>query len=493
MQKSRREFLQTLLAGTTLVPLAGCSTLDRWMMGDSRDESDKIVILGAGLAGLSAAYHLKKNQVPFRLFEASSRIGGRVMTIRDLNISSRHGELGPERIEMEHSKIQALAKELKISLLEVTTKESAAWYGNGHFLGSREWHKEAPALQKLFRTVQLEAYGNLAQFLTLKNRDQFPKAVLLDKMSAAELLNRLQSQLRPWMRPFLEQVIRSEWGVEPLEISSLHLVHWVRDSFRPFNKRYFKVSGGTSVLTQALYDRIGGVIPERFVKFHHQLTEIRQEDAGWKLYFKTPEGTKEIKAKKVLCTLPPELFRQIEGMSLLPISSEKRRNLTEQRLGNHGKILLSFQDRFWQNNSVLGTGGTWYSDLKTSSFSEAGDPVLSSLNSLHGILQSQLGGQAGAQAGLHSVDQALKDLARLDSGAKSYENISYVHNWKLFPWSQGSRAYLKPGQFQLFEPSAEYGGWAFAGDWHSLSDMGTMNGAVTTGIEAADRFFKTSS
>lgn len=491
MQKSRREFLQGLLASSALMPLSGCTTLDQWVMGESRDEGDKVLIIGAGLAGLSAAYHLKKNQVPFRLFEASSRIGGRVMTVQSLNISSRHGELGPERIETEHTAIQALAQELKISLLEVTTRESAAWFEKGQFYPTKEWRKEAAELQRLFRNVQAEAYGNLAQFLNERNRDQFPKAVLLDRMSAAELLNRLESQLRPWMKPFLNQVIRCEWGVDPNEISALHLLHWVRDSFRPYGKKYFKVSGGTSVLTQALYDRVGGVIPDRFVNFEHELKQIKPNENGWTLTFRNRNGLIEIKGRKIICALPPTILSQIEGFGELPFTPEQRKLISQQTLGSHGKILLSFNDRFWQDDSILGRGGTWYTDLQTSSFSESGDPVVSSLNSLHGILEAQVGGEAGAKLGPHSVTQALKDLARIHPGSSSYENIHYLQNWKLFPWSKGSRAYLKPGQFQLFEPQLHADGWAFAGDWQSLAFMGTMNGAVQTGIEAANRFFKT--
>lgn len=485
--------MQKLAAGSALMSLSACTTLDRWFMGGSGDEGDKVLIIGAGLAGLSAAYHLKKNQIPFRLFEGSGRIGGRIMTLRDFNISSRHAELAGDRIETEHWAIQALAQELKITLREVTTKENLAWFEKGRLFHSKDWKTEAVELQRLFRNVQTEAHGNLVQSLNQKNKDQFPKAVILDRMQASELLSRLESQFKPWMKPFLEQLIRSEWGVEPKELSALHLVHWVRDQFRVQNKKYFKVSGGSSILTQALYDRIGGVIPDRLVKFNHRLIAIQPEDSGWTLVFQTPTGKFEVQAEKVICTLPPALLRQVDGWQDLELSAEQKKLISEQDLGRHSKVVLSFQDRFWESSPVLASGGTLYTDMMSSSIFEGGDPVASDLQSLHGILEIQIGGEAGAQAGPHTIQQALKDLARVDSKSSSFESISHVQNWKLFPWSQGGRAYLKPGQFQLLQGPELTRGWTFAGDWHSLNWMGTMNGAVQTGLEAANRFLKTNS
>jgi monoamine oxidase len=130
----------------------------------------------------------------------------------------------------------------------------------------------------------------------------------------------------------------------------------------------------------------------------------------------------------------------------------------------------------------------------SSSILEGGDPVVSGIQSVHGILEIQLGGKQGEQAGPHLVPQALKDIAQIDAkSSASFEDISHVQNWKLFPWSQGSRAFLKPGQFQLLDTATAADGWAFAGDWHSVNWLGTMNGAIQTGFDAAYGFIKTMS
>lgn len=461
-------------------------------MGDNTDETDKAVILGAGLSGLTAAYHLKRNKFPFRLFEGSSRVGGRILTVRDVNVSSQNGELGAERIEMDHAAVQALAKELNISLAEYSLRESAGWFGGGKMLPAGEWNRESAELARIFQQVQREIYGVSAQILNSQNKDQYPKAVLLDQMSAAELLSRLQTQMKPWMKPFLEQVVRSEWGVEPAQISSLHLVHWMRDSFRPSGRKFYKLKGGASILTQALLDRVSGVVPDRFVRFRHQLIEIKKSENIFILTFRTPTGNLEVKSRKVICTLPPTQLRAVSGWERLFDSPEKVKQYAGRDLGTHAKVLLSFKDRYWTDSSLIGSGAPLYTDLPSTLISEAGDPVKSGLNASHGLLQSQIGGEAGARAGLHSVQQMLKDLSQIDRKASdSYENINYVQNWKTFPWSKGSRPYLKPGQFQTFDISPPENDWLMAGDSQSLAFHGTMNGSVVTALEAADRFIKT--
>jgi hypothetical protein len=70
MKKTRREFFELTgkwasgaalysTLGSSISALSGCATFDRLVLGESRDESDRIVILGAGISGLVAATELK--------------------------------------------------------------------------------------------------------------------------------------------------------------------------------------------------------------------------------------------------------------------------------------------------------------------------------------------------------------------------------------------------------------------------------------------------
>ena len=127
MSTERRRFLKNsaqvtgwAVGSSVLSPfLSGCSALDQLFLGDGHDQSDKVVILGGGLAGLSAALYLKKAQIPFRVYEGDSRLGGRVQSISEINSSLQSADLGGEFISGSHGTLINLAKELRVSLTEM--------------------------------------------------------------------------------------------------------------------------------------------------------------------------------------------------------------------------------------------------------------------------------------------------------------------------------------------------------------------------------------
>lgn len=83
---NRREFIKkitVLSAGSACVTLSmlhSCSTIDEYLITDPSDLDDRVIIVGGGIAGLYAAYQLKKRKIPYRIFEASQRCGGQILT-----------------------------------------------------------------------------------------------------------------------------------------------------------------------------------------------------------------------------------------------------------------------------------------------------------------------------------------------------------------------------------------------------------------------------
>ena len=106
----RRAFLR-LAAAAAAVPLAGCTR------SPSSRESKRVVVLGAGLAGLGAAYQLGKRGYEVTVLEAQHRPGGRVLTVRDGFQHGGHAEMGAVRIFDSHSHTQSYVKEFGLELL----------------------------------------------------------------------------------------------------------------------------------------------------------------------------------------------------------------------------------------------------------------------------------------------------------------------------------------------------------------------------------------
>ena len=89
-ETNRREFIfKSLRTGAALAAispiLSGCSTLDEYLFEDSFFLKDKVLIVGGGLGGLYLAHRLQFNKVGLRLFEGSSRMGGRVQSIKQID------------------------------------------------------------------------------------------------------------------------------------------------------------------------------------------------------------------------------------------------------------------------------------------------------------------------------------------------------------------------------------------------------------------------
>ena len=106
----RRRLLQG--AGASAL-LAGCQSLPSPMRGGTDGD---VVIVGAGIAGLTAGWRLRQQGVAVRVFEAQDRVGGRMLSLRNYFPDGQVIELGGELIDTDHVRIRALATELELPL-----------------------------------------------------------------------------------------------------------------------------------------------------------------------------------------------------------------------------------------------------------------------------------------------------------------------------------------------------------------------------------------
>ena len=99
----RREFLrEALFAATALAPASVLLRATDRIRLESGLTSQKIIVIGAGLAGLSAAYELTKAGHDVTVLEAQNRPGGRVHTLRDPFAEGLYAEAGATRIPDDH-------------------------------------------------------------------------------------------------------------------------------------------------------------------------------------------------------------------------------------------------------------------------------------------------------------------------------------------------------------------------------------------------------
>src|SRR5215216_1019794 len=93
--------------------IGGIAVAPRWLMPGGR-----VVVAGAGLAGLSAARELARAGAAVTLIDARDYAGGRVRTVRDF-ADGQHAELGGEFVEPDHKELIALCSEFGLRLTRV--------------------------------------------------------------------------------------------------------------------------------------------------------------------------------------------------------------------------------------------------------------------------------------------------------------------------------------------------------------------------------------
>jgi len=129
----RRRLLQ---GGGAALVLAGCSAVPNPVMSQGKE----VVIVGAGIAGLTAAWRLRQQGVRVRVFEAQTRVGGRMLSLRNHFPDGQVIELGGELIDTDHVRIRALAQELDLVLDDLLEGDTGhdTWFFDGRAIGERE-------------------------------------------------------------------------------------------------------------------------------------------------------------------------------------------------------------------------------------------------------------------------------------------------------------------------------------------------------------------
>ncbi|WP_246845073.1 NAD(P)/FAD-dependent oxidoreductase [Bdellovibrio sp. NC01] len=490
---SRREFLKISALSSSAFALGACASLDRLFMGDKRDLSNEVIIIGAGAAGLAAAYALKKKKIPFRIFEASARVGGRVQTVSLFPETGPVGELGAEFFEESHQTIFALAKELNLPVREIKTQsglETQIFSFNGQIYRAKDIQAKMKTLQGPIRRVLADLYRQQEVTLTYKNALQYERSSYYDSLSLRDLLNNWSTEVDPLVLKLIEAQAVARFGVDAESQSSIHFLETIdsEGSSLLTGRPTYRMEGGLSNLMTTLYGRVAGVIPDYFVKTNNVLTELSEKKGVFTLVFRTPNGSEKYTTKNVICTIPFSKLRQVSGLQDLSFSSLKKEAILTQDYATHSKGVLAFSEAFWKkkNGKTPANLGNFTGDFLSQKFWDSGRAQ----DGQQGLMTYLRAGKSGAETGGGAPQLAIQDLSLIYSDVKQQELLtSQVLNWSQRTWVEGSMAYFKKNQYMRYKGVAaepEYGGrFLFAGEHTSVRFAGTLHGALESGITAA--------
>jgi monoamine oxidase len=474
--RSRREFLLT-----STLALAGAATACVPLVPQRPGAAD-VVVIGAGIAGLTAAYRLVQAGVKVRLFEAQNRIGGRILSLRNHFADGQVAELGGELIDSGHRHLRSLAAELGLALddLEQDQPELArtVWF----FEGRRRSEQEVieaflPIAAAIERDLATLGEGDIT-YQTPQN------AAALDRESLSDWFDR--HGISGWIRSLLAVAYTTEMGLEPEQQSALNLLTFISpepDPFRVFGEsdERFHVRGGNDLVIQELGRRLGSVIEIGAV-----LESLRQSAAGaYRLSLRRDGASSEVTASHVILILPVTTLRQVDLKLDLP--AIKRRAIAELAYGTNAKLMIGFARRIWRESTA--SDGSTFSDLPYQTSWETSRMQAGPA----GILTNFVGGQHGIDIGQGSAadqaERAVADLDRLYPGIAAQRSgmREARFHWPSHPWTLGSYLCLRPGDWTglggaIAEP---VGRLRFAGEHCSTLAQGFMEGGCETGDNAA--------
>ncbi|WP_216848847.1 flavin monoamine oxidase family protein [Pedobacter sp. L105] len=387
---SRRDFLSksSLLAGSAypaimalgLIKPAPAYAFD--LEGNANGK--KVIILGAGLAGMTAAYELNKLGYQCTVLEARERAGGRCWSIRN---GSTHTEAdkplvtakfddgqyfnaGPSRIPHNHELTLHYCKELGVPIQVYNNVNESAYYfaeGNGPLsnkkVRNREVHNDVRGYMAELLAKSMD-HASLDSPLTKEDGQKIIEYLMAEGGLDADKLYKASAR-----RGYIES---PGAGNKPGRIADPHKLADILHSGL-MDPDFYNVAEYTYELQMTMFQAVGGMdriakaLEKKIspmLKMGAEVTAINNVTDGVKIVYKDHLGNHEISADLCICTLPLPVLSNVSTN----FSSDVNRAIDYIGYNQTGKIGLQFKRRFWEEDEHIYGGITHTNNQLTQIF-----------------------------------------------------------------------------------------------------------------------------
>ncbi len=442
----------------------------------------RVLIAGAGMAGLVAAEALQRAGHQVEILEARERVGGRIETLREPFMPGLSAEAGAMRIPRAHGLTRAYVERLGLPTVPFTTRNPAGYcYLHGqrrrlaelesdcarlgfelaaHEAGRTVWDLWQAALAPF--TARLQAEGGEAWEAIAAECDEFSTREFLERCrwsdAAIDLFGLLEHQEALMNASFLE-LLREELGQYYTDMVTL--------------------PGGMDQLPRAFLPELGPRI-----RFGAKVLAVEQSAREVTLHYRTAWGRASATGDYAILTLPYSVLRHVE--TLPPFSPAKQRAIRQLRYDAAAKIFFQCRHRFWEEQDGI-TGGGTVTDL----------PVRAIYYPEHGretgrgvLLASYTWGEDAPRWGSLSphdrLIEALDDVAEIHPQVRDSFEVGASKMWHDDEFAGGAYALFEPGQQTRLHADivAPEGRVHFAGEHTSLCHA-WIQGAIESGLRAA--------
>jgi monoamine oxidase len=475
---SRRRFLSQAAQAAVAVGMGSlfttaCSSTKKGQT------APRIAIIGAGIAGLNAAYHLQKAGYRAQVYEASKRTGGRMFSGKNLMGDGLTTEIGAEFIDSWHSDMLDLAQTFNLEVFDALEDMNKDKLNPELFLFSGQKYSEANAIAEIMPVVA-KLIAHTKELPDTINYQTMGKAKAFDLISIEEYFGKIG--INGWLKELFNVAFTGEYGLEIGEQSALNFLtlfdpNMENGKFSLFgdsDERY-KIKGGNQQITDQLTNKL-----QNQISYEYTLEAIKNNTSdGYVLSF---SNGKTVNADVVVLAIPFTILRQIDLQIALP--AIKKRAIDNLGYGTNSKLFIGTNNRLWREQ---GQAGFLYSNqIHTGWDNSQGQNG----NKGTGAYTVFLGGQAGYDLAKEKAAQfhGSLDLA-FEGFSQSLNNKTEAFNWAKYKHSQGSYSCYRIGQWTTIggAEALPVGNLLFAGEHCSSVSAGFMNGGAESGRMAAEQ------
>ncbi len=461
---TRREMMRRSLAA------AGALLLSDGFTGTARAAAGRVIVVGAGVSGLAAAYELSRAGYEVTVVEARNRVGGRVISFSDL-VPGKIVEGGGELIGSNHPAWMGYAKQFGLSFLDISEEDlEFPIMLNGKRLSSEESEGLWEELEKTFNTIAADA-----EKVDAERPWTSANAVALDQRTLASWITALDAS--PLVKEAIYTVMMADNGVVPEWQSYLANLAMVKGGgLEKFwtESEVYRCKGGN----QQLATKLVGAIGAARVMTRMPVSGISVTDRGVRV---TLASGKVLEAEHVILSTPPSVWNRIAIDPALPPG-------LAPQMGNNVKCLLAMKSPFWRRADLA-------PDILTDG------PVNMTWHATDGQEGVEVGGEAlvafsgGPSAdacrewGARRIDTYLTELQKIYRGLRGSYVRGRFMDWPAERWTMGSYSFPAPGQVTSQGPTLHngIGRLHFAGEHTSYAFVGYMEGALHSGAALARR------
>ena len=492
----------------------------------------KIVILGAGMAGLVSAYELSRLGHEVTLYEASSRVGGRVWTKRFSK--EQYHEFGAMRIPETHDHTRYYAQEIcKLEFRRFVNHhdDDDTFY---YIKGISTTHKEAleqliselnltPEELKIAKTNPLGLFG--IPLVSLASEIESNEADLKALFGKGPITEKIKELEKVSLGDFLRSILTSQDALDLVGAITGLEVWWdkaITMFLRDEISQQFPGSDETGKLDEIVggLDRLPTTLASKLPKnvkinCDREVISLNNQKEKIKIVLRNTKDKRDLQSidcDYVICTIPFSVLRRIE---LVGLSTGKNRAIRNLSYASSIKVLLHCQERFWETRYNIVGGGS-QTDLinrqiyyPSDNFKPMGVREMSKSKGLHTsfikdnreVIDENVSKGPGVLVGSYTWGADARRLGTLANKKREEVVKNAIANfhpeieedgmvdesasmfWDEYDWAGGAFCFMKPGDFVEYykDTISPEENLFFAGEHCSL-DQGWIQGAIISAL-----------